>query len=709
MKAEEARRRIAELRSKIEHHDRLYHILAEPEIPDREYDRLMEELIDLENQFQELADPNSPSRRVGGAPIDRFTALPHTSPMLSLGNTYSSDELLDFDARVRRILGIEGPVPYVVELKIDGVAVSVRYRDGLYAQTLTRGDGMSGDDVTENLRTVRSLPLRLSVTDRTDGRRDASSEADATRSGTGVPATRVSGLPDTGSSEPPGSLEIRGEVYIPRSAFLAWNRRRQQEGLKLLANPRNACAGTLKLLDSREVARRPLRIFCYGIVDPISHGLATHAAVLEHLRDLGIPVEPHFRRTSGIGEAVDYCDSWADRRRELDYETDGMVIKVDSQALQARLGSTSKAPRWGIAYKFETAEAVTRVTRISVQVGRTGSATPVADLDPVELLGTVVKRATLHNADEIARLGVRVGDRVVVEKGGEIIPKVVRVLNEERTGGEEPFVFPSDCPVCGEKLVREEGEVVIRCVNEFCPARRKGQILHFVSRGAMNIQGVGESLVDQLVDGGFVENTAGLYTLEAGTLADLERMGPKSAANVLKSLDESRTRPLERFLFGLGIRHVGATAARLLVHAFPDLEQLRGASAEEFASMYGIGITTAESTHRYFRRPETDRLLDAFRRAGVKPSPPTASRAGARSLEGRSFVLTGAMEGWTREEAREAIEALGGKISASVSRRTGFVVAGESPGSKLDKARALGVPVLDEAAFRRLLEQGPES
>ncbi len=686
MNDDEARRRISELRSDIERHDRLYYQMASPEITDREYDRLMEELLGLEKRFPELADPNSPTRRVGGAPIDRFTALPHTSPMLSLGNTYSRDELLEFDARVRRALGIEGPVPYVVELKIDGVAVSIRYRDGLYMQALTRGDGMSGDDITENLRTVKSLPLRLPAAEDRSGSSEGSGH-------------------DAGSA----LLEVRGEVYIPRSAFLAWNRRRELERLKLLANPRNACAGTLKLLDSREVARRPLRIFCYGIVDPMSHGLPTHAAVLGHLTSLGIPVEPHFRRTSGISDAVDYCDSWVERRHELDYETDGMVIKVDSHDLQARLGFTSKAPRWGIAYKFETAEAVTRVTRISVQVGRTGSATPVADLDPVELLGTVVKRATLHNADEIVRLGVRVGDRVVIEKGGEIIPKVVRVLDEFRTGEEKPFVFPTVCPVCGEQLVQEEGEVAIRCVNEFCPARRKGQILHFVSRGAMDIQGIGESLVDQLVDGGFVESTADLYTLEAGPLARLERMGPKSADNVLKALDESRGRPLERFLFGLGIRHVGATAARLLIRAFPSLDQLRSASLEDLASVHGIGMTTAESLHRYFRRPETERLLDAFRQLGVSPSPPAAASAGPRPLEGRSFVLTGAMEGWTREEARETIESLGGRVSGSVSRGTDFVVAGESPGSKLEKARSLGVRVLDEAAFRRLLEQGPDS
>lgn len=680
MEAEQARRRMEHLRSEIERHDRLYHVLAAPEIPDREYDRLVEELLALEAGHPLLADPNSPTRRVGGAPIDRFAAVPHTTPMLSLGNTYSREELLEFDARVRRSLDLESPVAYVVELKIDGVAVSVRYRDGAYTQALTRGDGSRGDDITENLRTVRNLPLRLS--------------------------TRVSTPPYRGLSGSPASIEVRGEVYIPRPAFLALNRKRERDGLKLLANPRNACAGTLKLLDSREVARRPLRIFCYGLVDPHAIGLASHAEVLARLRDLGIPVEPHFRRTSGIEEAVEYCDSWARRRHELDYETDGMVVKVDSLELQARLGSTSKAPRWGIAYKFETAEAVTRVNRISVQVGRTGTATPVADLDPVELLGTVVKRATLHNADEIARLSLRSGDWVVIEKGGEIIPKVVRVLEERRTGAESPFVFPEDCPVCGEPLLQEEGEVAIRCVNEFCPARRKGQILHFVSRGAMDIQGIGEALVDRLVDGGLVDNAADLYSLDPDTLAALERMGRKSAGSVLRALDDGRARPLERFLFGLGIRHVGATAARLLVHAFPDLELLRNASREELASVHGIGMTTAESVHRYFRRPETAGLLEAFRRLGVNPSPPAAVAGEDMPLAGKTFVLTGAMEGWTRGEAKGAIEALGGKVTASVSSRTDYLVAGDSPGSKLEKARSLGVKILDEAAFRHLLERG---
>jgi len=538
-------------------------------------------------------------------------------------------------------------------------------------------------------------------------------------------------------------------VYIPRPAFQDWNRRRQEAGERLLANPRNACAGTLKLLDSREVARRPLHLFCYAVVGPEELGLGSHEQALRFLQAAGFPVEPHFTRVDGIEAAIEVCDAWSARRLELPYETDGMVLKVDSLALQGQLGATAKAPRWGIAYKFETAEAVTQVREISVQIGRTGNATPVAHLEPVDLLGTVVKRATLHNAEELARLGLLVGDWVAVEKGGEIIPKVVRVLTEMRTGDERPFVFPSSCPVCGDPLVKEEGEVAIRCVNEFCPARRKEQILHFVGRGAMDIQGAGDVLVEQLVDRGLVRDAADLYSLTVETLLPLERMGRKSAENLVGGIDASRTRPLHRFLFGLGMRHIGATAARLLARHLGSLESVRAASEEELIRIPGFGEVMARSVAHYFSRPETAELLRRFAERGVKPaeeskSPQPGSGGGQIARDGtpltaeakdgasgdgapvaaaaaigasddgatdrrmspfpgRTFVLTGSLSRWTREEAKEMIEERGGKVTGSISRKTDYLIAGQDAGSKLAKARELGIKVLVEDDLARLL------
>lgn len=662
MNLDETRARVDELRREIARHDRLYFVAAEPEITDRAYDALVAELAALEAAHPELADPASPTRRVGGEPIPGFVSVPHRQPMLSLQNTYAPDEVREFDLRVRRFLEDDAPVAYVTELKIDGVAVALRYEEGRFVLGLTRGDGATGDDVTENLRTVRGLPLRL-----TEAR----------------------------------TLEIRGEVYIPRSHFLDWNRRRAADGERALANPRNACAGTLKLLDSREVARRPLRIFCYAVTEPAVLGLAAQSEVLPRLRELGVPVEPHFARGEGVEAVIAHCDAWRERRLELDYETDGMVVKVDRFDLRRRLGATSKAPRWGIAYKFETREAVTQVREITVQVGRTGAVTPVANLEPVELLGTVVRRATLHNADEIERLDVRVGDWVALIKGGEIIPRILRVLEERRTGTERPFIFPETCPECGEPLGRDETEVAIRCENEYCPARRKEQLLHFVARGGMDIEGIGESLAEQLVDSGRVHDAADLYSLTADALVDLDRMGETSAANLIAAIDASRTRPLHRFLFALGIRHVGATAARLLARAFGTLDRVRDASADELAAVHGIGEVTAASLRRYFDRAETARLLDRFAAASVRPEAEEAPPE--TSLAGRSFVLTGTLSAWTREEARGLIERRGGRVSSSVSRKTDFVLAGRDPGSKLDQAVKLGLTVLDEEGFRRLL------
>ncbi len=670
MEKSQARERIEELRRLIPYHNRRYYVDHAPEISDRHFDALLRELDDLENRFPEFDDPQSPTHRVGGEPLDGFMTLPHSSPMLSLQNSYVEDEVREFDARVRRFLKTTDPVAYVVELKIDGVAIALRYEDGAFRTGLTRGDGRQGDDVTANLRTIRSLPLTLD--------------------------------PEGGPFPP--QVEVRGEVYFARSGFRTLNEARERSGEKPFANPRNAAAGTLKLLDPRIVSERPLSLFVYQIAGSPPPGLATQNEVLDYLRRAGLPVNPHTRYAADIDQAIGFFSDWSDPdvRGKLDYETDGMVLKVDRLDWQHRLGATGKAPRWGIAYKFETEQAVTRVAKITVQVGRTGAVTPVADLEPVELLGTIVKRATLHNADEVARLGVHVGDWVTIEKGGEIIPKVTGVLVDRRDGGETPFVFPARCPVCNQTLEREEGEVVIRCVNEHCPALRKRQILHFASRAAMDIEGLGRALVDQLVDRGLVADVADLFGLSADVLARCDRMAEKSAANLIEALAGARTRSLDRLLFGLGIRHVGVHAARILAQAYPSIQALSEATEEELAELPEIGPVLASSVATYLRRSQTHALLERLRAAGLQLAGAEPAAAG-RALAGRTFVLTGTLPTLTRQEARALIESEGGRVTGSVSGKTDHVVAGADPGSKLAKARRLGVSILDEDGLRRLI------
>ncbi len=692
--------RIRALRERIREHNRRYYVENDPAVSDREFDALMHELEALEREFPKFDDPHSPTRRVGGTPLDEFTTVAHRVPMLSLQNTYAEEEVREFDARVRRSLGAGGPVAYVVELKIDGVAVALHYADGTFSRGITRGDGSAGDDVTVNLRTVRSLPLVLE------------------------------GASSSGSD----SLEIRGEVFFPRKAFADLNAERAASGEKPFANPRNAAAGTLKLLDPRKVTERPLALFAYQLVDGASRGLATHWECLQFMRGRGLPVNPHASRVADIEEALALFVEWESAREALDYETDGMVLKVDEIALQEQLGATSKAPRWGIAYKFETERATTRVVAISVQVGRTGALTPVADLEPVDLLGTVVKRATLHNADEIARLDVRVGDWVTIEKGGEIIPKVTVVLTERRTGTEVPYRFPDRCPVCAQPLEREEDEVAIRCVNEHCPAQLKRRILHYAARGAMDIDGLGEALVDKLVDKELVRDLADLYDLDAERVAVLERMAAKSASNLVKAIDASRRRPLDALILGLGIRHVGAHAARILARAYLSLEDLFAANEEELAELPEIGPILASSVRRYGQREISRALLRRLGKAGVSLSRGAAapeadegaSGLGGQSLvlsgkglvlsgkglvlsgkglvlSGKSFVLTGSLAGMSRREARDLIEAHGGRVTSVVSGKTSYVVAGADPGSKLAKAQELGIAILNEDGLRKLI------
>jgi len=690
--------RVAALRRLIRHHNRRYYVDGDPEVSDREYDALLHELEALERAHPELDDPDSPTHRVGGEPLEGFATVLHRVPMLSLQNTYDEAEVREFDARVRRLLDLSRSPAYVVELKIDGIAIALHYEGGRFTRGVTRGDGTHGDDVTANLRTVRSLPLIL----------------------------------DPPDGPVPAALEVRGEVYFPRGAFRRLNAARERGAQKLFANPRNAAAGTLKLLDPRQVAERPLALFVYQIAGAPPPGITTHWEVLAYLRRLGLPVNPHARRVGDIEEALREFREWDRRRLELDYDTDGMVLKLDSLVLQRDVGMTSKAPRWGIAYKFETKRAATRVVNISVQVGRTGAVTPVAELEPVELLGTTVKRATLHNADEVERLGVRIGDAVTIEKGGEIIPKVTSVLTDLRDGRERPFVFPTTCPVCQEPLERGADAVAIRCVNEHCPALLKRQILHFAARGAMDIAGLGEALVEQLVDRELVRDAADLFSLTAEALTDLERMGPKSAANLVAAIADARSRPLHRLFFALGIRHVGAHAARVLAGAYGSVETLAAAREQELARLADIGPVVAAAITHYFEQPATQRLLARLRAAGVAlaaapettaagasgalPGAPSGALSGTSpgasgttgALAGRIFVLTGTLPTLSREEARALIERHGGRVTGSVSRKTSFVVAGAEPGSKLTRAAELGVPVLDEQGLRRLAgDEGP--
>ncbi|MBD3160774.1 MAG: NAD-dependent DNA ligase LigA [Candidatus Eisenbacteria bacterium] len=678
MDRKNAARRIETLREQIAHHARLYYVEAEPEISDEAYDALYDELVALEARFPDLVAPDSPTQRVGGAPLEEFRTVRHRTPMLSLQNTYDDAELREFDARVRRFLGTEEEIEYTVELKIDGVAVSLRYRDGRFAQGITRGDGTQGDDVTENLRTIRVLPLRIDPPK-------------------GKPA--------------PSEIEVRGEVFFPRSRFRRLNEARSQAGEKPFANPRNAAAGSLKLLDPRLVAQRPLSLFCYALVETEEIGLERHGEVLDWLGSAGFPINRGSWTARGVEQVIERIPEWSEKRWDLDYDIDGLVVKVDRMAAQRVLGSTAKAPRWGIAYKFATREGITRLLAVEYQVGRTGAVTPVAILAPVEILGTTVRRATLHNADEMRRLDLRLGDWVAVEKGGEVIPKVTRVLAERRIGEPERYAIPTTCPACGEPLTRDEEEAATRCLNEHCPAQRRRQILHFVARGAMEIEGMGAATVEQLVENGLLRDPADLYRLRVEDLVPLDRMGEKSAANLIASIRASRSRPLHRLLFALGIRHVGASVARNIAARMGTLEAIEKVDVEGLLGIPDVGETVARSVRRYFDRPATADLLDRLRASGVRTDEPEESGAaeGRGPLEGRIFVLTGTLATMTRPQASARIESLGGRVSGSVSRRTDYLVAGDSPGSKLARARDLGVPVLDETGFLALLGEPPPS
>jgi DNA ligase (NAD+) len=658
-------RRAEELRAEILRHERLYYVEARPEITDAEFDRMMSELASIESLHPDLATADSPTRRVGGEPAQGFATVEHAIPMLSLENASSWEEAEAWRARVVRALG-EEPSGYVAELKIDGLSISLRYEDGVLVRAATRGDGFRGEDVTDNVRTIRSIPLRI---------RESS------------------------------PLEARGEVFYPRSAFRKLNAEREAAGEPTFANARNTAAGTIRLLDSRVTAKRGLAAWMYSIAE--SRKLpATQAETLERLRALGLPTHPHWRRCATFEEVRTAVERWESERADLDFETDGVVVKVDDRGLQAELGSTSKSPRWALAFKYRAEEATTVVRGISVQVGRTGTLTPVAHFDPIVLAGTTVKRATLHNYEDLARKDVRVGDTVVVEKGGDVIPKVVRVVPEMRPPDSVPFAMPALCPVCGDPVVREEGEVATRCVNPGCPAMVREALRHFCSRRAMRIEGLGEKLVDQLVREGLLSDVASIYALAADDLSRLERWGEKSAANLLGEIERSKENDLSRLLFALGIRHVGEKAAATLARRFGSLDALIAAGEEELQSVDEVGPNTAAAMRAWFSHPRHRELVEKLRSRGVNFLSRQNRPAAEGPLAGKTVVITGTLPDVTREEAARRLEAAGAKIAGSVSKKTGYVLAGEAAGSKLEKAKALGVPTVTWGEMLEILEGG---
>ena len=660
---------IHRLREEIRRHEDLYYLQDNPEISDKEYDELIEKLRQLEEKHPELLTPDSPTQRVGGRPAEGFPEFIHRRPMLSLDNSYNIDELRAFDQRCRK-LAAGREIEYVTELKIDGLSLSIHYDNGIFTRGVTRGDGFRGEDVTANVRTIRSVPLKL---------RDGFSKAGP-------------------------QIEVRGEAYLPRRVFERINAERAEEGESRFANPRNAAAGTIRQLDPAIVARRRLDMFAYDVLAGERKPFATHWEALNWLEQAGFRVNQNRKLCKSIEEVIDFCDAMEASRDDLDYEIDGVVVKINPTSMQDDFGATGKAPRWAIAYKYAARQATTKVNDITVQVGRTGALTPVAMLEPVQLGGVTVSRSTLHNEDEIQRLGLRIGDWVLIERGGDVIPKVLKVIESKRTGKEKKFRMPAKCPVCGGLVSRPEGEAVSRCIAADCPAQLIGRLLHFASRRAMRIEGLGFALADQLIARKLVRDVADLYDLDLDDLISLERMAKKSASNVLAQIEESKSRDLWRLIYGLGIRHVGERTAGILARHFGSLERLRKAGVEELDDIHEIGLTMAQSISDWFDDPGNARLCERLHAAGVRTeSEKQADAVTDQNFAGKVFVLTGTLPGMTRDEASALIDARGGRVTSSVSKKTDFVLAGSEPGSKLDKANQLGVKVIDEEAFKKMI------
>ncbi|HKQ07534.1 MAG TPA: NAD-dependent DNA ligase LigA [Blastocatellia bacterium] len=730
-----AQEEIRRLREQLRYHDERYYVHSDPEISDYEYDQLLKRLGELEAAHAELVTPDSPTQRVAGRPVESFAEIRHRVPMRSLDNTYSVEELKEWGARARRGAGRD-EIEYVAELKIDGISMSLLYEQGALTRGVTRGDGVVGDDVTQNVRTIRSLPLRLRPEAFAPLEPDEPT-ASQKRKGAARAADQAS-LFDFGASpgEPlaagvmPQEIIVRGEVFLPNDAFRKLNDEQAEKGLPLFANPRNATSGTMKSLDARVAAERRLDIFCYDLLFDGRKPFATHWQALGWLARAGFKVNPLRRLCPSIEAVIAEIEKWGEQRDALGYEIDGVVIKVNRVDLQEELGSTAKAPRWAVAYKYPPRQATTRLNDITVQVGRVGTLTPVAELEPVLLAGTTVSRASLHNEDNIKRLGVMIGDYVLIEKSGEIIPQVIKVIESKRQGRNRElreFRMPATCPVCNEPVVRSEGEAAWRCVNAACPARLKAGLKQFASRRAMRIEGLGEALIDQLISEGtkkdkkgetlfneqgepekrppLVRDFADLYHLEKNRddLIALERFGEKSADNLLRQISESRNNDLARLIYGLGIRHVGERTAQILANEFASLDEVMNASQERLASIFEIGPVVAAAIAEWFAEPRNRELIARLKAAGVKPARQQQDAPTNRQLEGKQFVLTGRLTRFTRDEAKQMIEQRGGRVTGSVTKKTDYVVAGEDPGSKLDRAGELGIKVLDEQALVELL------
>jgi DNA ligase (NAD+) len=659
------RTRVEALRRKIVYHERKYYVDNDPQISDAEFDRLVAELRELEARFPDLVTPESPTQRVGEKPAEGFPSVVHRTPMLSIDNGYAEEEIRAFEDRVRKLLP-DRAISYTAELKIDGLGISILYRGGRFARAVTRGDGVRGDDVSGNIKTIRALPLAI---------------------------------------EAGGEVEVRGEVYLPFASFREINREREEAGEALFANPRNAAAGSVRLLDPRTVASRGLSVFLYYLaIDGKEE--ASQWGALRKLRELGFPTEPHSRFCRTLDDVLAYYREWNAKRDALEFDADGIVVKVDGADERRELGTTAKSPRWAISYKFPARQATTRVNDIVIQVGRTGALTPVAILEPVKLSGTTISRSTLHNEEELRRKDVRVGDHILLERSGDVIPQVVSVMKERRPRGAKAFAWPKRCPVCRSKVFRPEGEVISRCVNASCPARVRESVLHFASRRAMDIDGLGEAIVDQLLARGLVRSLPDLYGLRFEALVELERFGPKSAKNLLDEIAASKSRGLARLLYALGIRHVGEKLAQTLAARYPSLGALEAAGRDDLVQAEDVGPKVAESILFFFAQPENRELIRRLREAGVDDRAAEAG-AGPRPLAGEVFVITGTLAAMTRDEARERLEELGAEVGSTVTRKTTGLVVGDTPGSKLDRARELGVRIIEEGEFLRLVGRKP--
>lgn len=658
----QAEKKVDKLREKIKYHEKKYYVDNDPQISDYEFDQLVKELEKLEKQFPELITPESPTQRVGEQPLEGFASVEHRTPMLSLDNCYSEEELREFKERIKKIIPIE-KIEYVAELKIDGLGISVIYRNGKFSQAVTRGDGFRGDDVTLNVKTIRCFPLEINNT---------------------------------------REIEVRGEVYLPFQSFQKINKQRLKKGEPLFANPRNAAAGSLRLLDPKEVASRNLDAFLYSIFIEGKEEKSQWKN-LQTLKELSFKINPQARRCSSLKEVISFWEEWREKREDLDYDVDGIVVKVNSTEQQKLLGSTAKFPRWSISFKFPARQATTQIKDIKIQVGRTGALTPVAILKPVKLSGITISRSTLHNEDEIKRKDIRIGDYVLIERSGDVIPKVVSAMKRRRTGKEKKFSFPAKCPVCHSSTFKPEDEAISRCVNPSCPAKLRESLLHFASRRAMNIEGLGHALVDQLLEKKLIKSIPDVYSLSHNDLVGLERMGPKSSQNLLDEIAKSKQRDLARLIYALGIRYVGERTAQALASHFKDLQRLTRASLEGLIHIEDVGPKVAGSIVFFFKQTENTEFIKRLKKAGLNFSYQKEEKEGVRPLEGQTFVLTGKLSSLSREKAAEIIENLGGTVSSSVSRKTSYVIVGDSPGSKLSKAEKLGVPTLEEKEFLKLI------